>query len=572
LAVERVLYRGGRGLPEAVTPLTPIIAVTLDDARALLSSCNWEELAHRLQTSMVAFELVPNVTISPRALALMQVGSFCEAMISDISDMDELVTVLAITEVALRTLIVEAPLWTEGHRFLARNMWFQGRLKEAMACFEDAEACLPKLAEAAGWDPNGRVMLPRNCAHVIGLMGHIDAFVKHKILSGDDRPYYLVAPEHEVVNQVFLDYWKAYLHVDSPPKELAAPSHLEAAYTVNWNWILPQPDGALVHVHRGIARTQKSWHEQDRESLLRLNFLHAEILSRQTAEWGMKPDDWFVCLHVRSAGFYTEQEGTAQHFRNTSIDDYYPMIKFIVETGGWVIRMGEASAPPLDLETIGTGRDRVIDYAHSPQRSAELDVALCASCRLFISSPSGLHTVAHAFGRPVCYVNFPIYAGFPWHPGEIFIPQRYYSRSLERVLTLSEILSSHLVYADHHFLLQRAGVDLLHNTPAEIAETVREALDPEEYGTANVRQARQVREEFDRLNAEHELDISGQLGLYFSSVHGRELCPYIIEEVKRPRRRKRVKTRKRKPTSTQARTLRRMKSRTRYSRRVPKKR
>ena len=84
--------------------------------------------------------------------------------------------------------------------------------------------------------------------------------------------------------------------------------------------------------------------------------------------------------------------------------------------------MGDASMPPIDLEKCGTS-GRVVDYAHSPDRSAELDVALCASCVLFVSSPSGLHTVAHAFGRPVCEVNYPIYNGFPWYSDDIFIPQ-----------------------------------------------------------------------------------------------------------------------------------------------------
>src|SRR3546814_13992305 len=100
--------------------------------------------------------------------------------------------------------------------------------------------------------------------------------------------------------------------------------------------------------------------------------------------------------------------------------------------------MGDPSMPPIDLTQCGPFSDRVIDYAHADERSEELDVALCASCRLFVSGPSGLHTVAHAFGRPVCPVNFPIYAGFPWHPGEVFIPQRYFSRSLGRVESMEE--------------------------------------------------------------------------------------------------------------------------------------
>jgi hypothetical protein len=85
-----------------------------------------------------------------------------------------------------------------------------------------------------------------------------------------------------------------------------------------------------------------------------------------------------------------------------------------------------------------------------------------------------LHTVAHAFGRPVCEINHSIYAGFPWHTHDTFIPQLYFSHKEQRVLGLQEVLGSSLVYCDHHFLLEAAGVSLIRNDP-DVVETVREA-------------------------------------------------------------------------------------------------
>lgn len=530
LAVERLFFGAPRSQPvsDIEQPnVDPIASVT----RELLLSGKWREIVDLLLPMLQPIDLVPGVAVSRSALAMMRIGSLSEEMITETNDMADLEATLLCAEEALRALTAEAPSWIEGHRALARNLWFQGRIDEAMKCFEGAERRLPSLAKAAGWEPNDRVILPRNCAQVIGLMGHIDAFVKQKILNNDRRPYHLISPQLEVVNQTFLEYWKSYLHVELlPPDVPPAPTQIEAAYTVNWNWVLPRGKNTLTHVHRGIARIQRQWEKDQRESLLRLNLVHSEMLDRQKAAWGMADKDWFVCLHVRSAGFYDEQDHAAQHFRNTHIDDYYPMIKWILDNGGWVVRMGDASAPPLDQDAFGKNADRVIDYAHSPEKSPALDVALCASCRLFVSSPSGLHTVAHAFGRPACYVNYPVYAGFPWHPGEIFIPQRYFSHRLKRVLTLSEILSSTLVHADHHFMLKRAGIELIHNSATDILETVREALNPDEYTISNARAGTLVRQEFDRLNSEHEVDISGQLGLHFCAEYADELCPEIDGE------------------------------------------
>lgn len=524
LAVERLAHR----VRIAGAPKDP----SFSEVWSLLLTHQPERLIEKFQGTAAQIKLTPNVTVSRRSVARYRAGLSAEwipgqtePLINMLSDQRELMTALQTAEVALRALTQDAPLWAEAHRALARNYWFQGRFNEALACFAAGERSLSRLAAAAGWDPNAIVILPRNCAHVIGLMGHIDAFVKRKILAGDRRPYYLLAPDNEIVNRAFLRYWENYITVVTAPEMIARLTPLEVAYGVNWNWVLPQGEDGVVHVHAGMARIQRQWASEQRPPLLRLDETHAAQLERQKAAWGMQQDDWFVCLHVRSTGFYAEKQGTAQHFRNTTIDDYYPLIRSLAELGGWVIRMGDPTMPPLDRTLCGPKSERVIDYAHLPERSAELDVSLCASCRLFISSPSGLHTVAHAFGRPVCYVNFPIYAGFPWHPNEIFAPQLYFSRSLKRVLTLEEILSSELPYADHYFLLQSAGVDLLHNKPIDIVESVREALSPDEYRTPDADVGLQVRRAFEQLNQKYSRDISGRLGLYFGAAHAHELCP-----------------------------------------------
>lgn len=49
--------------------------------------------------------------------------------------------------------------------------------------------------------------------------------------------------------------------------------------------------------------------------------------------------------------------------------------------------------------------DRVVDYAHHPERSPELDLFLAARCRFFIGTSSGLALVATVFSRPVLYTN-----------------------------------------------------------------------------------------------------------------------------------------------------------------------
>lgn len=477
---------------------------------------------------MPGVAITPSVEISGRAAALFSEGTGIETRIPGMTSLADLDDELDVSERLLREAITATPDWPETHRALARNLWFQGLYAASLQSFLTAELCAARIKKDAGWDSAAGVILPDNCSEVIGLTGHIDAFIKNKILTGDPRPYYLlVRPDQNIANGAFLEYWSNFLEIITDTYEIERLRPLQATYGTNWNWVLPQDDGTVTHVHTGIAKIQSRWEGESRGPLLKLEKSNIELLARQKANWGMKSADWFVCLHVRSAGFYEEEIGGAQHFRNTPIEDYYETIRAVTGMGGWVVRMGDPSVPPIDLAQCGPASYRVIDYAHCSEKSEELDVALCASCRLFVSGPSGLHTMAHAFGRPVCSVNFPMYAGYPWHPGEVFIPRRYFSRKLERVVSLEEIVEGDLVYADHQFLLERAGIELIPNTPEEIAETVKEALALDTYRTDNAAIGQKVREKFHQLNREHRLGSEANIGLFFAAKYAHELNPEI---------------------------------------------
>ena len=133
---------------------------------------------------------------------------------------------------------------------------------------------------------------------------------------------------------------------------------------------------------------------------MKLNKKHKNILNSYLNSLGYKDKDWHICVHVRSEDFYNEKNNTAQSFRNSPIEDYYLLFKKITDLGGWVFRMGDSSMPKVDKSYFKNNANKIIDYANSKFKNDVLDVAICATCKLFVSSPSGLHTVAHSFGKP----------------------------------------------------------------------------------------------------------------------------------------------------------------------------
>ncbi len=514
-------------LHRAATPSLPANEAANRDLDALLAAGDADAVEAAFLPRAWSFTVVPNIAIEPIDNARYMAAIFVEDSTSRVIDYLCLMSALRTAEQLLRRAMTSAPVWIDPVRALGRNLWFQGRFEEAIRTYAAAEELRDEMARAAGLPINSCLYLPRNCVESIGLMGHIDAFIKYKILTNDQRPYYLLAPPQNIVNDAFLDYWKEYITVVSKQAEIAGLAPLEPVYSVNWNWVLPK-DGKIVFVHEGMAAIQRAWQRSGRLPLLHLREDHAAALREVHTKWGMKEGERFICLHVRSIGFYGEKREMAQRFRNTTIESYYPLIRAIVDMGFWVIRMGDGSMPPLDLAQCGGSR--VVDYAVSPERTAVLDVALCAQCELFVSSPSGLHTVAHAFGRPVCEVNYPIYPGFPWHPDDIFVPQLYFSHTKGRALTLQEILGSDVVHRDHQFLLEPAGITLVPNEPDDMIETVREALSPSTYRVASPEFADEVCATFDALNQKYHRGISGRIGRYFAMKYASQLLSRSTDE------------------------------------------
>ncbi len=149
---------------------------------------------------------------------------------------------------------------------------------------------------------------------------------------------------------------------------------------------------------------------------------------------GVPADAWFVCLHAREGGYVTSDE-RLHSFRSIDIRSFDLAVEEIARRGGWCIRMGDASMRPH------RGHPRVIDYALSEDKSPRLDIALCALCRFFLGSASGLMNVAEIFGRPCIMTNTaPLGGCYSMAPADLALPQKLRTRD-GRALTFREIMA-----------------------------------------------------------------------------------------------------------------------------------
>jgi putative glycosyltransferase (TIGR04372 family) len=164
---------------------------------------------------------------------------------------------------------------------------------------------------------------------------------------------------------------------------------------------------------------------------------------------------------------------SSENHRDADIDDYIEAVKFIIEKGGYVVRMGSVVAKEFSYK-----HPKIIDYAIS-HRSDFMDIYLPANCYFYLGTSSGGVEIVKVFDRPQAAVNWMPIGSATFGKNEIFIPKKVVYKEtgeevpFDKLMTLLGKLivrfgdSPDQILEDNHMRLQN-------NTPEEILELVKE--------------------------------------------------------------------------------------------------
>ena len=195
--------------------------------------------------------------------------------------------------------------------------------------------------------------------------------------------------------------------------------------------------------------------------------------------------DRVVIVHARERGyqetvvnpnaFGTTCEDLSVH-HNGRIGTYVPAIRFLVDQGYVVIRMGDPSM--TRLPDLGP---RVIDLPFHESYDPMLDVYFSAICVFMMGGGSGPTTLAGMFGRPGIHVNevFPLAAfelcGFP----QLWMFKKAYRATPDgrEYLSLRRLLEMGAQDVTVATELQDLGLTYEDNSPEEILAVCREMLE-----------------------------------------------------------------------------------------------
>jgi putative glycosyltransferase (TIGR04372 family) len=285
----------------------------------------------------------------------------------------------------------------------------QSELQELAAPILSAE--LTRLLDAMDISFDELRIIPEEWTTQIGHLGMLDILFRMRALGWWTGKSVLVVRPNLVANMTFLSLFEDFgkvVVVGETASEATCEELLSLQRWCGMNFnVFRLPNGQVVPWQEAGALAFEQWEREGRGHPLREAYdrivgpsdFVSDGFRHIREQWGMKPDDWYVCLHIRDAAHYFEFKGTGQTHRNSPIESYLDAIRYITSKGGWVIKLGGPNSPRLPQI------DRAVDYALSGFRSDLLDVHLIRHARAFIGTTSGLTNVAVSFGIPSAIVN-----------------------------------------------------------------------------------------------------------------------------------------------------------------------
>ena len=191
------------------------------------------------------------------------------------------------------------------------------------------------------------------------------------------------------------------------------------------------------------------------------------------AELYMKKYGWtqgekFICLNVRDSAFFNESQTSRHTNRNSNIEDFEVVVNYLLGLGYWIVRMGKKVERPINIKD-----SKLIDYGIDQNRSDLLDIWFCKNCEFFVSTGTGVDSVAQMFKKKIVFVNFlPISHIISWTEN-ITVPKKLFWDKSGKELSLTEHLDN--TYGNT-YQYEEKGIKVVDLSPDEIESAVKEMV------------------------------------------------------------------------------------------------
>lgn len=305
-----------------------------------------------------------------------------------------------------------------------------------------------------------------------GAIGHfaiIDFYIKAGLLGlmPHKKIFLLDRGEGYVANRHLLSYFRTFLDIVDDRSEIAKLESLDKSLRQPMTMVR-RIGGNLQFWPHAATEVQAQWEREKRPPLFSLTQADRDRGWDCLEKYGIPKGSWFVTLHVRESGFHGG--GMSRDSRCADINTYVQAIETIVQRGGYVVRMGEATLRPFRK------MKNFFDYAPSAAKSEWMDIFLVAQARFHLGTNSGLSVIPNIFGVPCAYTNVSPPAFISWFGNCLYLPKLLRAEN-GNLLPFEQMMAPPFAYLESLYYFKTHKLALIDNSPDEINDLVLEMFD-----------------------------------------------------------------------------------------------
>jgi len=185
--------------------------------------------------------------------------------------------------------------------------------------------------------------------------------------------------------------------------------------------------------------------------------------------WSEGQEIVVFCIRDNLYQLTRDPQSKVQNFRNSSVEDFLPAVKFLCSEDFFVLRMGKVAEKQFPIES-----SNFLDYAFNAQKSDLLDIVLMALSDYIISTGTGLDQVGEMFRKPVLRINYlPIGDTMTRNRNHSVLPKLFKDSRTNTRLYLDEIVRRGLFFANTDDQYAKAQVKVFSNPHSSILEEIK---------------------------------------------------------------------------------------------------
>ncbi|MEO9903305.1 MULTISPECIES: TIGR04372 family glycosyltransferase [Alphaproteobacteria] len=177
--------------------------------------------------------------------------------------------------------------------------------------------------------------------------------------------------------------------------------------------------------------------------------------------------DRIVVLNVRDRNFLPDQD--VHFYRTADIATYEPAIRYLLDQGYWVLRIGTNGSVEAPL-----AHPRFLDVWKEPDYTDMLDPGLIARASFGVTCSSGPEAIFHILGIPQLMVNGVLQSGMWMNPADKLVFKTYRTNGEGAPAKLRSLLASGVALNSSFSGVEKCGFTVEDNTASEILDAVME--------------------------------------------------------------------------------------------------